>query len=132
MNINLVRHESAEQAIDHENVLIENINNIPTASCQSLIMNDILNYLTNEQFQMLIQEKMRHEGIIALSSVDAIKLAAAFYRNEINIETFSSLVKQTTAQHTLIELQKLFQDNGYVIESAGINSLSFFLKVKRP
>ena len=123
MNINLIRHEDAEQAIDHENVLIDNINNIPTAGCQSLIMNDILNYISNEQL---------HGGTIVISSVDAIRLTSAFYRNEINIEVFSSLVKETTSQHTLTELQSLFQNNGYVIESAGTNALSLFLKVKRP
>mgnify|MGYP003637287354 CR=1 FL=1 len=132
MNINLIRHEDAEQAIDHENVLIDNINNIPTAGCQSLIMNDILNYISNEQLQTLIQGKMRHGGTIVISSVDAIRLTSAFYRNEINIEVFSSLVKETTSQHTLTELQSLFQNNGYVIESAGTNALSLFLKVKRP
>ena len=132
MNINLIRNEDAEQAIDHENVLIDNINNIPTAGCQSLIMNDILNYISNEQLQTLIQGKMRHGGTIVISSVDAIRLTSAFYRNEINIEGFSSLVKETTSQHTLTELQSLFQNNGYVIESAGTNALSLFLKVKRP
>ena len=132
MNINLIRNEDAEQAIDHENVLIDNINNIPTAGCQSLIMNDILNYISNEQLQTLIQGKMRHGGTIVISSVDAIRLTSAFYRNEINIEVFSSLVKETTSQHTLTELQSLFQNNGYVIESAGTNALSRFLKVKRP
>ena len=132
MNINLIRNEDAEQAIDHENVLIDNINNIPTAGCQSLIMNDILNYISNEQLQTLIQGKMRHGGTIVISSVDAIRLTSAFYRNEINIEVFSSLVKETTSQHTLTELQSLFQNNGYVIESAGTNALSLFLKVKRP
>ena len=132
MNINLIRNEDAEQAIDHENVLIDNINNIPTAGCQSLIMNDILNYISNEQLQTLIQGKMRHGCTIVISSVDAIRLTSAFYRNEINIEVFSSLVKETTSQHTLTELQSLFQNNGYVIESAGTNALSLFLKVKRP
>ena len=132
MNINLIRNEDAEQAIDHENVLIDNINNIPTAGCQSLIMNDILNYISNEQLQTLIQGKMRHGGTIVISSVDAIRLTSAFYRNEINIEVFSSLVKETTSQHTLTELQSLFQNNGYVIESAGTNALSLYLKVKRP
>ena len=132
MNINLIRNEDTEPVIDHQNILIENINNIPAASCQSLIMNDVLNYLTLEQFQILIQQKIRHGGRISISSVDAIRLASAFYRNEINIEVFTSLVKQTTTQHTLVELQQLFQNSGYVIESAGINSLSFFLKVKRP
>ena len=132
MNINLIRHKNADSVIDHENVLIDNINNIPTAGCQSLIMNDVVNYISNEQLQMIIQGKIRHGGTISLSSVDAIRLTSAFYRNEINIEVFSSLVKETTSQHTLTELQSLFQNNGYVIESAGTNALSLFLKVKRP
>ena len=132
MNINLIRHKNADSVIDHENVLIDNINNIPTAGCQSLIMNDVVNYISNEQLQMIIQGKMRHGGTISISSVDAIRLTSAFYRNEINIEVFSSLVKETISQHTLNELRDLFQNNGYIIESAGTNSLSLFLKAKRP
>ena len=112
MNINLIRHKNADSVIDHENVLIDNINNIPTAGCQSLIMNDVVNYISNEQLQMIIQGKIRHGGTISLSSVDAIRLTSAFYRNEINIEVFSSLVKETISQHTLTELRDLFQNNG--------------------
>ena len=132
MNVNLVIDPNSEPVIDHENVVITNLDNIPISSCQSLIINSVLNYLTNDQLQLILT-KVRHQGTISISCVDAVLLTSAFYRNEIDLPTLSSLVRGSNDLHTLVELQTMFQNNGYMIESAGTtDNLSFYLKVTRP
>ena len=132
MNVNLVIDPNSEPVIDHENVVITNLDNIPISSCQSLIINSVLNYLTNDQLQLILT-KVRHQGTISISCVDAVLLTSAFFRNEIDLPTLSSLVRGSNDLHTLVELQTMFQNNGYMIESAGTtDNLSFYLKVKRP
>ena len=102
MNVNLVIDPNSEPVIDHENVVITNLDNIPISSCQSLIINSVLNYLTNDQLQLILT-KVRHQGTISISCVDAVLLTSAFYRNEIDLPTLSSLVRGSNDLHTLVE-----------------------------
>ena len=132
MNINLVVDPNTPTIPDHENIILNDIMNIPTTSCQSVVMNNVVNYLTDEHI-VAVLEKIRHNGTITISSIDATLLASRFYRNDIDLQTFSKAVQGSYQQHTLIEMRDMFQNHGYEIESATtVNNLSFYLKVKRP
>ena len=133
MNINLVIHPTPnEQASsDYEEVILNQIHTIPTNVCSNMSINHVLNYLTNEQLVSLLG-KMRHGGIISISSFDAMQMAKALYWGEIDIEKFSSLIVNNQTQHSLLEMKTFFEKNGYVVDTAYLNGLSFNIKAKRP
>ena len=131
MNINLVVDPNTPTIPDHENIILNDITNIPTTSCQSVVMNNVINYLSDEHIATVL-EKIRHNGTITISSIDANLLASSFYRNDIDLNAFSNFVRGSYQQHTLIEMRNMFESRGYTIESASItDNLSFYLKVKR-
>lgn len=132
MNINLVIDPNVPAVPEHQNMMLNDITNIPATSCTSIVMNNVVNYLNNDHIQAVIS-KMRHNGTITISSIDATLLASSFYRNEIDLQTFSNAVQGSFQQHTLIEMKNMFENFGYVTEAATIvDNLSFYLKVKRP
>ena len=132
MNINLITNTNENPTPEgYENVLINDIDKIPANICTNLVLNDTLNYLTNNQFQLLLG-KIRHGGTIAIASPDAMEMAKALYWGQINLEKFSSLIIDNKSQHSLVEIKNFFEQSGYIIEAASINEFSFFIKAKRP
>lgn len=131
MNINLVINKDSSPINNYQNVLIENIEQLPNSACENLIINKTFNYLTDKQFQLLMH-KIRHNGTITISSLDAMELAFALSQGKIDIKTFSSLTRHTQEQHTLLEIKMFLEQNGYKIETAAINDLTFYIKAKRP
>ena len=132
MNINLIANTNEDPTPQgYENILINDIDKIPANICTSLMLNDTLNYLTNDQFQLLLG-KIRHGGTISISSPDAMEIAKALYWGQINLEKFSSLIIDNKSQHSLIEIKNFFEQSGYTVEAASINEFSFLIKAKRP
>tara|TARA_R110000824_G_scaffold337384_2_gene523946 strand:+ start:1330 stop:1734 length:405 start_codon:yes stop_codon:yes gene_type:complete len=134
MNINLITPipvDNATSPTDHQDILIGDIDKIPANVCKSLIINQSLNYLTNEQLSVVIS-KMRHGGSIQITSLDAMEIARALYWGEINIDQYSQLTSNSKAQHSLIEIKNIFEKNGFIIELVNRDSIHFYMKVKRP
>ena len=133
MNINLVKNPTPKENIpaDYEDVLLNQIQTIPASICANISINHTLNYLTNDQLISLLG-KIRHGGIISISSFDAMEIARALYWGEIDIQKFSSLIANSESQHSLLEIKSFFEQNGYVIDTAYLSGLSFNIKAKRP
>ena len=87
MNINLVKNPTPKENIpaDYEDVLLNQIQTIPASICANISINHTLNYLTNDQLISLLG-KIRHGGIISISSFDAMEIARALYWGEIDIQ----------------------------------------------
>ena len=133
MNINLTASTTDTPAPpNHENVLIANIDQVPASACTSLIINNVLNKLTQQQLELLTS-KMRRGGTITIYSPDAMAMAKALYWETINLEKFTSLTANTATQHSMIEIKTFFEQRGYSIDIANTdtNSLFFNIKVKR-
>lgn len=131
MNLNLVLAEEAPAIADHENIVLNQIENVPQHSCKSLVLQETLNYLTPEQFQVILA-KIRHQGVITISSPDAMAIATALCWGKINMETFSTLTSNRICQHTLLNTKSQLEQNGYVIEMANTNDMSFYIRARRP
>ena len=133
MNINLITTSPNEKETppDHENLLISDLENIPSNICSSFIIDETLNALTNEQLELILK-KIRHGGTISINSPDAIRLSKALYIGDIDITQFTSLVINSQSQHSILDMKTFFEQRGYNIETANINGLSFHIKVKRP
>ena len=133
MNINLIVSTTDDPPPpNHENILIANIDQIPPSACTNLIMNNVLNNLTQQQLELLTS-KMRHGGTITMHSPDAMEMAKALYWETINVEKFASLIANTVTQHSMIEIKTFFEQRGYSIDTANTdtNSLFFNIKAKR-
>ena len=133
MNINLTTSTTdAAAPPNHENMPIANIDQIPPSACTNLIINNVLNNLTQQQLELLTS-KMRHGGTITMHSPDAMEMAKALYWETINLEKFTSLTANTVTQHSMIEIKTFFEQRGYSIDIANTdtNSLFFNIKVKR-
>jgi len=133
MNINLIVSTTDDPPPpNHENILIANIDQIPPSACTNLIMNNVLNNLTQQQLELLTS-KIRHGGTITMHSPDAMEMAKALYWETINVEKFASLIANTVTQHSMIEIKTFFEQRGYSIDTANTdtNSLFFNIKAKR-
>ena len=131
MNLNLVVAEEAPAIADHENILLNQIENIPQHSCKSLVLQETLNYLTLEQFYTTL-EKIRHQGVITISSPDAMAISTALCWGKINMETFSNLTSNRICQYTLLDTKSQLEQRGYAIEIANTNEMSFYIRARRP
>ena len=133
MNINLIVSTTDDPPPpNHENILIANIDQIPPSACTNLIMNNVLNNLTQQQLELLTS-KIRHGGTITMHSPDAMEMAKALYWDKIKIDKFTSLTANTVAQHSMIEIKTFFEQRGYSIDIANVdtNSLFFNIRAKR-
>lgn len=133
MNINLIASATdTSPPPNYENILIANIDQVPTSACTNLIIDNVLNKLTKQQLELLIS-KIRHGGTITIRSPDAMEMAKALYWNRINLDKFISLTANTVTQHSMLELKTFFEQRGYSIDIANVdtNTLFFNIKAKR-
>lgn len=131
MNVNLVMANDTPVIESHQNVLMSELNSLPARGCKSLILNHMLNYLTDEQINEVVG-KIRHGGSISVTSPDAMEAASALHAGSIDMTLFSTLTSNRLKQYSLLDAKSLFEQQGYVIETAVIQDLSFYIKANRP
>ena len=131
MNVNLVATSDAPSIENHNNILIQDIKSIPSRGCRNLILNHVLNYLTDEQIEEILG-KIRHGGSVSVTAPDAMEVSRALYWGTIDINTFSALTGGRLKQYTVLDIKTLFEQKGYAIEIANIQDLSFYVKANRP
>lgn len=135
MKINLVRSvsDASDNVAEHNNIAIDQIDRIGNNICQSLILENILQYLSSEQIEILLS-KMRHGGVITINCIDMLEVAKALYWGTIGIPDLSSLISGATTYHSAIATKTFLEQRGYVIEEVTINEETFFfiIKARRP
>jgi|LULM01.1.fsa_nt_gb hypothetical protein len=135
MKINLIRSISnnAPNIAEHDNIAIDQINEIGNNVCHSLILHNVLQYIPLEQLEIVLS-KIRHGGVITIHCVDMLEVAKALYWGTINIDKLPSLISECISYHSAIETKSFLEQRGYIIEEANVNvdSLSFIIKAKRP
>ena len=130
MNINLTASATnTSPPPNYENIPIANIDQIPPSACTNLIIDNVLNNLTQQQLELLTS-KMRHGGTITVHSPDAMEMAKALYWETINLEKFTSLTANTVMQHSMLEIKTFFEQRGYSIDTANISMDSLFFNIK--
>ena len=134
MKINLVKSisDTSDNIPDHNNIAIDQIDEIANTICQSIIIENVLQYLSLEQLEIVLS-KMRHGGTITINCIDMLEIAQALYWGKINLDQLSSLVSGSVRYHSIIETKNFLEQRGYIIEQAKINieSFSFLIKAKR-
>ena len=134
MKINLVKSisDTSDNIPDHNNIAIYQIDEIANTICQSIIIENVLQYLSLEQLEIVLS-KMRHGGTITINCIDMLEIAQALYWGKINLDQLSSLVSGSVRYHSIIETKNFLEQRGYIIEQANINieSFSFLIKAKR-
>ena len=118
MNLNLVLSNDAPAVESHQNVLISDLDKVPSRGCRSFILNHPINYLT--------------DGIVSITSPDAMEAASALCWGNIDMNAFSALTANKNKQYSIIEVKSLLEQEGYKIENATINELVFYIRAQRP
>jgi len=131
MNLNLVLSNDAPAVESHQNVLISDLDKVPSRGCRSFILNHSINYLTDEQLYKVL-DKIRHGGIVSITSPDAMEAASALCWGNIDMNAFSALTANKNKQYSIIEVKSLLEQEGYKIENATINELVFYIRAQRP
>jgi len=131
MNVNIVASVDVPLIENHQNITIDNLDNIPANVCTSLVLNETLGYLTNDQVQLLLG-KVRHQGVVSINCPDAMETATQFCWGNIDLAAFSMLTANRRQQHTLLSVRTILEQNGYTIETATTNNLAFYIRAKRP
>ena len=135
MKINLVKSisDTPPDVTEHNNIAIDQIDGIGNNICQSLIIQDVLQYLSLEQLEAVLS-KMRHGGTITIHCIDMLEVAKALYWGTIDLSRLSSLMSGAITYHSAIATKSFLEQRGYIVEQANINteSLSFIIKAKRP
>jgi len=131
MNINLVLNNDIPPIPDHQNILINDLDNVPTSACSSIVVHQTLNYLNGEELTKLIS-KLRHTGTISISSMDIIQATRDFYRNDLSLNDFSLLIANQKLQHTLLEIKQFLESQQLEVQYAGSQDLYFQIRAKRP
>ena len=124
MNVNLVMSNDTPVIENHQNVLMSELNSLPPRGCKSLILNHVINYLTDEQLQQIL-EKIRHGGSVSVTSPDAMEAASALHTGLIDMNLFSTLTSNRLKQYSLLDAKTFFEQQGYAVETAVIQDLSF-------
>tara|TARA_R100000808_G_C2146669_1_gene154607 strand:- start:1589 stop:1984 length:396 start_codon:yes stop_codon:yes gene_type:complete len=131
MNINLVLNNDIPPIPDHQNILINDLDNVPASACSSIVVHQTLNYLNGEELTKLIS-KLRHTGMISISSMDIMQATRDFYRNDLSLNDFSLLIANQKLQHTLLEIKQFLESQQLEVQYAGSQDLYFQIRAKRP
>lgn len=131
MNVNIVTSVDTPDIDNHQNITIDNLDDIPSNVCTSVVLNGTLHYLTNNQTQSLLG-KVRHQGVVSISGTDAMETATQFCWGNIDLDTFSALTADRRRQHTILSVKAILEHHGYVVETASTDNLSFYIRAKRP
>ena len=131
MNLNLLLSNDAPAVESHQNVLISDLDKVPSRGCRCFILNHSINYLTDEQLYKVL-DKIRHGGIVSITSPDAMEAASALCSGNIDMNAFSALTANKNKQYSIMEVKSLLEQEGYKIENATINELVFYIRAQRP
>lgn len=116
---------------------------VDDSSCKSFIIDHVLGFLEKEESKkVLIQymKKIRHEGTIVISELDAYEIAKSFYRREIDLDFFNEAVHGSfdepwdvkMSSFTINELIDILEENNFQITKKRLNGFKFTLEAIRP
>ena len=131
MKFNLVIDKKAPELEGHQNLLLSELEQVPASACTSLILNGTLNYITDEQLDMVLG-KVRHGGGVSISAPDAMLVASALYAGDIDLLAFSHLTSQRARQWELTVVRSILEQRGYRVEVAANKDLTFHVRARRP
>ena len=85
-------------------------------------------------------KKIRHEGTIVISELDAYEIAKSFYRREIDLDFFNEAVNGSfdepwdvkMSSFTINELIDILEENNFQITKKRLNGFKFTLEAIRP
>ncbi len=135
MKINLITStmNDSPSIADHQNILLDKIDEVNNGLCTSIMMQHVLQYLSIQQLENVLS-KLRHGGILNIHAIDISLLAKGLYWGEIDIQKFSSILEGSISYHSAEFLKAFLEQRGYVIEHVAmdIDTFSFILRAKRP
>lgn len=129
---------------DELSVDIRNLDEVVSdAECTEIIVEDVIDYLEKKDSAVALAhwvKKLRHEGRIIVTSVDAREVSKSFYRNQIDIETFNQAIHGRFTETwdirlshtTLEELSRFLESQNLKVTKKRINGIKLIVEAQRP
>ena len=134
MNVNVIKSttDNPTSVPNYHNITIDKLDQIDNNVCKSLILHDVLRFLTPPQFESVLQ-KMRHGGVIIIESPDILQIAKSLYWGTIDVSKFSSMLSSSITYSSIIETKTFLEQHEYSIEEGMVHldSLLFTIRAKR-
>tara|TARA_R110002110_G_scaffold37253_6_gene123268 strand:- start:6978 stop:7442 length:465 start_codon:yes stop_codon:yes gene_type:complete len=116
---------------------------VSDAECTEIISEGVIDFLNRGDFVIAINnwvKKMRHGGKIIVTSIDALEVAKAFSRKEIDIEVFNQAIHGNLSSGwdvllshtTLEELSSILEKLGLTVTKKRINGIKLIVEAERP
>jgi len=122
---------------------IRNLDKIASdAECTEIISEDVIDFLEKKESLAVLShwiKKIRRGGKIIVTSVDAYEAAKSFYRKNIDISTFNTVIHGNFSQpwdvrlsHTTIEeLSDHLKSHGLTVTKKRINGVKLIVEAER-
>ena len=132
--LNLIKPDFISVGSEYESVT--NIDTIPDNSCNEIIINDLLDYLSyNESTNILdlLINKLCTNGSIIIQSVDLYQLATAVTFNDIDLDTTKIVLYQNKkAIYTLYDIESELKNRKLnIVEKKYINIFEYYIKATK-
>lgn len=129
-----------------QNVICQDFKNISNvadiAECTELRCDNVLEYIPVDELLNVVTHwvsRLRHGGTIVLNSIDALAVAKAFMKNEINTIQFNHLLFGDSTHPwnikssiiTLYEIAEILKRLGLVINKKRINNFEISIEAIR-
>jgi|694.fasta_scaffold00568_30 hypothetical protein len=132
--LHLIKPDFISVGSEYESVT--NIDTIPDNSCNEIIINDLLDYLSyNESTNILdlLINKLCTNGSIIIQSVDLYQLATAVTFNDIDLDTTKIVLYQNKkAIYTLYDIESELKNRKLnIVEKKYINIFEYYIKATK-
>ena len=116
---------------------------VDDASCESFVIDHVLGFLEKEEAKRVFvqyMKKIRHEGTITVSEIDAYEIARSFYKNDVDIDFFNKAIHGNfekpwdvkLSSFTIDELIDILREDNFQITKKRLNGARFTVEAIRP
>lgn len=132
MYVQLVNGQSSTQIAEHTLMSIKDIDSLPSASCDDLVLLDnIIGDFSLEDLQLLAS-KIRHEGILKIHGYDIDEVARGIMMGNFTMEEIQPILSNKKGIHSLFNFRMFFSNLGWKILLQKMNDYQFYFETQRP
>ena len=132
MRVNIITDQTGSVP-NFDNVLLsnENIASIPDSACNHVRLDNVIDFMSDQQVGTLLN-KVRHNGVVEIKSVDATTVVSQMHIGAIPFEEGASMLSSGKVRLTSAALmQEALQKRGFVVEFAAVNKTEYRVVAKR-
>lgn len=132
MQVNIITDQTGAVP-NFDNVLLsnENISSIPDSACTHVRLDNVIDFMSDQQVATLLN-KVRHNGVVEVKSVDATTVISQMHIGSIPFEEGAPMLSSGKARLTSAALIKqALEQRGFVVEFAAVSKTEYRVVAKR-